>query len=155
MRRLGAAIALPLVALVLAGSAAGATRDARVAALQVALRANGLYKGDVDGLIGPRTDRAVRRLQARAKITVDGIVGPQTRKALGKLGRPGLGTRTLKLASAAGTSRHCSSASPSTAFRRAPSTATSVRGPMRRCDVFRSGRDCVSTAPRDARPTAR
>jgi murein DD-endopeptidase MepM/ murein hydrolase activator NlpD len=97
MRRLGAAIALPLVALVVVGSAAGATRDARVAALQVALRANGLYNGDVDGLTGPKTERAVRALQARAKITVDGVVGPQTRKALGKLGRPGLGTRTLKI----------------------------------------------------------
>jgi peptidoglycan hydrolase-like protein with peptidoglycan-binding domain len=96
MRRLGAVIALPLVALVVVGSAAGATREARVAALQVALRANGLYKGDVDGLTGPETDRAVRTLQARAKINVDGVVGPQTRRALGKLGRPGLGTRTLK-----------------------------------------------------------
>jgi peptidoglycan hydrolase-like protein with peptidoglycan-binding domain len=96
MRRLGAVIALPLVALVVAGSAAGATRDARVAALQVALRANGLYNGDVDGLSGPRTERAVRTLQAKAKISVDGVVGPQTRKALGRLGRPGLGTRTLK-----------------------------------------------------------
>jgi peptidoglycan hydrolase-like protein with peptidoglycan-binding domain len=97
MRRLGAAIALPLVALVVVGTAAGATRDARVAALQVALRANGLYNGDVDGLTGPKTERAVRALQARAKITVDGVVGRQTRKALGKLGRPGLGTRTLKV----------------------------------------------------------
>jgi peptidoglycan hydrolase-like protein with peptidoglycan-binding domain len=97
MRRLGAAIALPLVALVVVGTAAGATRDARVAALQVALRANGLYNGDVDGLTGPKTERAVRALQARAKITVDGVVGPQTRKALGRLGRPGLGTRTLKV----------------------------------------------------------
>jgi peptidoglycan hydrolase-like protein with peptidoglycan-binding domain len=97
MRRLGAAIALPLVALVVVGAAAGATRDARVAALQVALRANGLYNGDVDGLRGPETDGAVRRLQARAKIMVDGVVGPQTRKALGRLGRPGLGTRTLRI----------------------------------------------------------
>jgi peptidoglycan hydrolase-like protein with peptidoglycan-binding domain len=97
MRRLGATVALPLAALVLAGSAAGAIRDARVAALQVALRAHGLYEGDVDGLAGPQTDRAIRLLQTRAKITVDGVVGPQTRKALGKLGKPGLGTRTLRI----------------------------------------------------------
>jgi murein DD-endopeptidase MepM/ murein hydrolase activator NlpD len=97
MRRLGAAIALPLVALVVVGSAAGAIRDARVAALQVALRAHGLYRGDIDGLQGPATAQAVRKLQVRAKITVDGVVGPQTRKALGKLGKPGLGTRTLHI----------------------------------------------------------
>jgi murein DD-endopeptidase MepM/ murein hydrolase activator NlpD len=35
-------------------------------------------------------------IQTRAKITVDGVVGPETRKALGRLGRPGLGTRTLE-----------------------------------------------------------
>jgi murein DD-endopeptidase MepM/ murein hydrolase activator NlpD len=94
--RLGAFIAPPLLAFALVGPAAGAVADARVAALQVALRANGVYDGTVDGLAGPQTEHAVRVIQVRAKITVDGVVGPETRKALGKLGRPGLGTRTLE-----------------------------------------------------------
>ena len=94
--RLGALIAPPLLALALAAPAAGAAADARIAALQVALRANGVYDGSVDGLSGPQTEHAVRAIQVRAKITVDGVVGPETRKALGKLGRPGLGTRTLE-----------------------------------------------------------
>ncbi len=93
--RIGALIAPPLLALALAAPAAGAGADARVAALQVALRANGVYSGDVDGLNGPGTAAAVRTFQARAKLTVDGVVGPATRKALGPLGRPGLGTRGL------------------------------------------------------------
>jgi murein DD-endopeptidase MepM/ murein hydrolase activator NlpD len=88
-------MAPPLLALALAAPAAGASADARVAALQVALRAHGLYGGAVDGLKGPETDRAVRVLQQHARITVDGVVGPQTRKALGKLGRPGMGSRAL------------------------------------------------------------
>jgi murein DD-endopeptidase MepM/ murein hydrolase activator NlpD len=94
--RFGAFIASLLLALVLAAPAAGAAADARVAALQVALRARGLYKGTVDGIQGPQTARAVRLVQTRAKITVDGVAGPQTRKALGPLGRPGLGTRSLR-----------------------------------------------------------
>jgi murein DD-endopeptidase MepM/ murein hydrolase activator NlpD len=94
--RLGAFIAPPLLALALAAPAAGAAADARIAALQVALRANGVYDGTVDGLSGPQTEHAVRVIQVRAKITVDGVVGPETRTALGKLGRPGLGTRTLE-----------------------------------------------------------
>ncbi len=94
--RLGAFLAPPLLVLALAAPAAGAAADARIAALQVALRANGVYNGTVDGLSGPRTANAVRAIQVRAKITVDGVVGPETRKALGKLGRPGLGTRTLE-----------------------------------------------------------
>jgi murein DD-endopeptidase MepM/ murein hydrolase activator NlpD len=93
--RFGALIAPPLLALALAAPAAGAGADARVAALQVALRANGVYAGNVDGLNGPKTAQAVRIVQSRARITVDGVVGPETRKALGPLGRPGLGTRTL------------------------------------------------------------
>jgi murein DD-endopeptidase MepM/ murein hydrolase activator NlpD len=93
--RVGAIIAPSLIALALAAPAGGAVRDARVAALQVALRAHGLYDGSVDGLPGPATEVAIRELQARARITVDGVVGPETRKALGKLGRPGLGTRAL------------------------------------------------------------
>jgi murein DD-endopeptidase MepM/ murein hydrolase activator NlpD len=94
--RFGAFIASLLLALVLAAPAAGAAADARVAALQVALRATGIYDGAVDGLKGPETARAIRVVQQRAKITVDGVVGPQTRKALGPLGRPGLGTRSLR-----------------------------------------------------------
>ena len=94
--RLGALLAPPLLALALAAPAAGAAADARIAALQVALRANGVYKGTVDGLSGPQTEQAIRAIQVRARITVDGVVGPETRKALGKLGRPGLGTRALE-----------------------------------------------------------
>ncbi len=95
--RLGAFIAPPLLALAFAAPAAGAAADARIAALQVALRANGVYDGAVDGLSGPQTEHAVRAVQVRAKIMVDGVVGSETRKALGKLGRPGLGTRTLEI----------------------------------------------------------
>ena len=94
--RVGALIAPPLLALALVAPADAAVRDARVAALQVALRAHGLDVGDVDGLKGPRTEEAVRTFQQRARITVDGVVGPQTRKALGRLGRPRLGARTLR-----------------------------------------------------------
>jgi murein DD-endopeptidase MepM/ murein hydrolase activator NlpD len=93
---IGAFIASSLLALILAAPAAGAATDARIAALQVALRARGVYNGAIDGVRGPKTNRAVRLVQTRAKITVDGIVGPQTRKALGPLGRPGLGTRSLR-----------------------------------------------------------
>lgn len=96
LMRFGALIAPPLLALALATPAAGAAADARVAALQVALRAHGVYAGPVDGVQGPETAQAVRLIQTRAKIAVDGIVGPETRKALGRLGRPGLGTRSLR-----------------------------------------------------------
>src|SRR3954447_25419635 len=49
-----------------------------VAALQVALRAKGLYSGTIDGFAGPGTRAAVRSLQRRAGISVDGVAGPQT-----------------------------------------------------------------------------
>jgi murein DD-endopeptidase MepM/ murein hydrolase activator NlpD len=66
-----------------------------VAALQTALRAKGLYGGDTDGIAGPATRSAVRRLQARRGLAVDGVAGPQTRRALGRRGRPPLGSRPL------------------------------------------------------------
>ena len=85
-----------LAALVLAPPATAMARS-DVAALQVALRAKGLYAGTIDGIDGPQTNVAVRRLQRRAGLAVDGIVGPATRRALGRFGRPELGSRQLKL----------------------------------------------------------
>jgi len=68
-----------------------------VAALQVALRAKGLYGGTVDGVAGPGTRAAVRALQARRGLAVDGVAGPRTRRALGRRGRPRLGSRPLSV----------------------------------------------------------
>ena len=70
--------------------------EAHVAALQVALRAQGFYSSSIDGILGPRTRTAVRRFQRRAGLTVDGVVGPRTRRALGRLGRHKLGSRLLR-----------------------------------------------------------
>jgi murein DD-endopeptidase MepM/ murein hydrolase activator NlpD len=90
--------ALALVVAGLAGAAMAATADADaadVAALQVALRALGVYAGSVDGIDGPATRAAVRAIQRQAGIAVDGVVGPATRRALGWRGRPRLGARPV------------------------------------------------------------
>ncbi|MFY9580742.1 MAG: peptidoglycan-binding domain-containing protein, partial [Gaiellaceae bacterium] len=84
-----------LAALFLPASASGLS-SAGVAALQVGLRAHGLYKGAIDGIRGPLTTKAVRTLQRRALIAVDGVPGPQTRRALGRFGRHPFGSRPLK-----------------------------------------------------------
>jgi murein DD-endopeptidase MepM/ murein hydrolase activator NlpD len=78
-------------------AAAVAAGSADVAALQVALRAKGAYAGTIDGVAGPSTTRAVVRFQQRVGLAPDGVAGPQTRRALGRLGRPELGARTLRL----------------------------------------------------------
>jgi murein DD-endopeptidase MepM/ murein hydrolase activator NlpD len=86
---LAAALVVPL-------SARGAVGNPAIAALQVGLRAHGLYKGAIDGIAGPRTTNAVRTLQQRAQIPVDGVPGPQTRRALGRFGRHPFGSRPLR-----------------------------------------------------------
>jgi peptidoglycan hydrolase-like protein with peptidoglycan-binding domain len=91
---LKALIATVLACLALAADAAAAG-NANVAALQVGLRARGHYAGPIDGVKGPLTSAAVRRLQRAAGITVDGIAGPQTRRALGRYGRKPFGGRLL------------------------------------------------------------
>jgi peptidoglycan hydrolase-like protein with peptidoglycan-binding domain len=79
-----------------AAPAAGAMGRPPVAALQIGLAAKGLYGSTIDGVLGPRTRRAVVRLQRRAGIAVDGIPGPQTRRALGRLGRHPVGSRVIR-----------------------------------------------------------
>jgi murein DD-endopeptidase MepM/ murein hydrolase activator NlpD len=75
--------------------AAAAPARADVAALQVALRAAGAYAGTVDGVRGPETVAAVRRVQRRAGLAVDGIAGRRTRRALGRRGRHPFGSRAM------------------------------------------------------------
>jgi murein DD-endopeptidase MepM/ murein hydrolase activator NlpD len=91
------ALALPLLLLAAAAPTAhAAAGSAGIAALQVGLRAHGLYAGAIDGISGPQTSLAVRRLQRHAKIAVDGVAGPKTRRALGRFGRHTLGSRPLR-----------------------------------------------------------
>ncbi|MFI9819743.1 peptidoglycan-binding protein [Streptomyces sp. NPDC052013] len=54
----------------------------KVAEAQCLLRRAGFSPGDIDGIYGPLTERAVKRLQKRAGLVVDGIVGPHTWGAL-------------------------------------------------------------------------
>jgi murein DD-endopeptidase MepM/ murein hydrolase activator NlpD len=98
MRGFAATLALVcLLALVLT-SAAAAIGNPEIAALQVGLRKHGLYRGTVDGVLGPGTERALRKLQQRAGLPSDGVPGRRTRKALGRYGnRAPLGGRALAL----------------------------------------------------------
>jgi murein DD-endopeptidase MepM/ murein hydrolase activator NlpD len=90
-------VGVPIVlAVALAAAPAHAAGEAKIAALQVALRAHGLYESAIDGVAGPKTRRAVVRFQRRAGLAADGVVGPRTRRALGRLGRPGIGARVLR-----------------------------------------------------------
>jgi murein DD-endopeptidase MepM/ murein hydrolase activator NlpD len=89
-----AAVLIAVAALAFA-PAATASRDAGVAALQVALHARGLYGGTIDGVHGPATTGAVERFQRRAGLAVTGIADPRTRRALGRYGQHLLGSRPL------------------------------------------------------------
>jgi murein DD-endopeptidase MepM/ murein hydrolase activator NlpD len=91
-----AAVLLATVGLLLPAPDDAAARRHGVAALQVALRAHGVYSGTVDGVRGPATRAGVRAFQARRGLVADGIVGPRTRRALGWRGRPRLGRRVLR-----------------------------------------------------------
>ncbi|WP_328907600.1 peptidoglycan-binding protein [Streptomyces sp. NBC_00234] len=53
-----------------------------VAEAQCLLRRAGISPGDIDGIFGPQTQRAVERIQKRDGLVVDGVIGPHTWKAL-------------------------------------------------------------------------
>jgi murein DD-endopeptidase MepM/ murein hydrolase activator NlpD len=98
--RTRAFLALPVVLLAATLIPQAAARDPGVAALQVGLHARGLYRGPIDGITGPATQKAIRKLQAHAHIAVDGVVGPKTRRALGRFARHRLGQRQLRIGNA-------------------------------------------------------
>lgn len=83
-------------ALAVAPSAFASSRNPQIAGLQVALRAQGLYRGPIDAISGPQTVAAVRAFQRREGLSVTGLADARTRKALGPLGRPLFGARTLR-----------------------------------------------------------
>ena len=82
-------------ALVSAAPAVGAANPQQ-AGLQVALRAQGLYRGPIDAITGPHTVAAVRAFQRSHGLPVTGIADARTRAAMGPLGRPLFGSRTLR-----------------------------------------------------------
>jgi peptidoglycan hydrolase-like protein with peptidoglycan-binding domain len=51
--------------------------------IQQWLKQQGYYRGQTDGLFGPRTEQAIKAFQKQAKLKADGLVGPATRQAMG------------------------------------------------------------------------
>jgi hypothetical protein len=96
VRRLLFLAITPLVAGVLCSDAA-AVAQVQVPGVQVALYRYGHYKGEIDGIAGPMTRRAIRRFQRSRGLAVDGVVGPRTRAAFGRrFGGPVFGARLIK-----------------------------------------------------------
>ena len=93
--RASAVIVAAVVVILGDASTCLAAGDEAVAALQVALHGRRMYEGQIDGVMGPQTAAALRRLQRRARLPADGVVGPHTRAALGRLGRHPLGSRVI------------------------------------------------------------
>ena len=78
-----------------AAPAGAASLNPQHAGLQVALRAQGLYLGPIDAIIGPKTVAAVRAFQRTHGLKTTGIADLATRRELGPLGTPLFGSRTL------------------------------------------------------------
>ena len=91
MRRFAVAC-LVLCALGLTTAPAAFSASARIAALQIGLRANGFDPGPIDGVAGPLTKTALVRFERRHGLRANGRA---TRRALGLRGRPLLGQREL------------------------------------------------------------
>jgi murein DD-endopeptidase MepM/ murein hydrolase activator NlpD len=96
MRRLDIRLLVALLAgALLAAPTAHAAGRPAVAALQVTLRHHHVYRGPVDGVLGPLTTAAVERFQRKHGLTPDGVAGPKTRRALGRFAKHVLGSRPL------------------------------------------------------------
>jgi DNA invertase Pin-like site-specific DNA recombinase len=71
------------------GAGMGAKPSAAVRRVQRVLHSRGYSLGEpgVDGRFGPLTEAAVRRFQADSGLAADGIVGPKTRRAVSRIAR--------------------------------------------------------------------
>jgi peptidoglycan hydrolase-like protein with peptidoglycan-binding domain len=49
-----------------------------IESIQQALKNAGLYSGKIDGVLGPKTKKAIETFQAKNNLKVDGKVGPKT-----------------------------------------------------------------------------
>ena len=92
--RFGVGVASALAAVCFAASASAAVNPQH-AGLQVALRAQGLYLGPIDAIVGPHTVAAVRAFQRTHGLKVTGLADLSTRRELGPLGKPLFGSRSL------------------------------------------------------------
>lgn len=63
----------------LSGYIRNGDRGSKVSALQTALNALGFNCGNVDGIFGSKTLRALRNFQSATGVSADGIVGPKTK----------------------------------------------------------------------------
>ena len=88
--------AVAVAAMAAAPAALASGHNPQTAGLQVALRAQGLYRGAIDAIAGPNTVAAVRAFQRVHGLPVTGLADARTRKAFGPLGRPLFGARTLR-----------------------------------------------------------
>ena len=95
LRILLLAAVIAVAAVAAPGAFAASGRNPQTAGLQVALRAQGLYRGPIDAIAGPATVAAVRAFQRAQGLPVTGLADARTREALGPLGRPLFGARTL------------------------------------------------------------
>ena len=59
------------------------SRGEEVRQIQTVLKDRELYTGNIDGIYGSQTEKAVIRFQKHMGLTPDGIAGPQTLSALG------------------------------------------------------------------------
>lgn len=72
---------------------------------QSALREQGYYEGEADGVMSPRTSSALRTYQREHKLPESGDLDPQTAKSLGILGAPAAGKRVADRPNEARTER--------------------------------------------------
>lgn len=92
--------------------------------VQKDLAAVGCHPGTVDGVMGPKTDEAIRAFQAADGLTVDGELGPDTDEAL----RSAVDDDREVCGATASTTTAPSGATTTAPSGRAPCTATALLG---------------------------